>query len=229
MVEWIGSIVLSKSVLALVGAFFGGILASFTPCVYPLLPVTISFMGSQAGNSRKKVLALSLFYVMGFSFSYTFLGIVAGFAGKAFGFWAGNKWLYLVVGNVCLLNSFVMLEFVNFGGVSLYLSTKRFGKLDIISSFGMGMASSLVLGPCTTPILGTLLSIVAVQGDILFGGLMLISFSIGLAFWIILFGVFANMVIPKAGPWLRRIQQFFGLLMLAVAQYFFVKAGMVWD
>ncbi|MCX7823523.1 MAG: sulfite exporter TauE/SafE family protein [Syntrophobacterales bacterium] len=228
MLEWIESLVLSSSLLSLVGAFGGGIIASFTPCTYPILPIVVSFLGYQSVKNRgRNTLRPALGYFLGLSLAYGLLGTIAVFSGKAFGFWAGKGWLYILVGNVCLVAGVVMLEWVklpSFFNHSLSVSPNRSG------AFLMGMTSAFVVGPCTTPILGTVISVAAASDNIFQSLLLVLSFSFGIGMPILLLSSFTRLItfLPKTGPWLVTIQKFCGLVMLVFGGYFFVKAGMLW-
>ncbi|MEJ5299439.1 MAG: cytochrome c biogenesis protein CcdA [Thermodesulforhabdaceae bacterium] len=218
------------SVAALAVAFGGGIIASFTPCIYPVLPIVVSYLGYQSAKRGRRVFILAFIYVMGLASTYGMLGVVAILSGKVFGFWAGSKWLYIFVGNVCLVAAFVMLEWIklpNFFNRSLVSVSSREG---LSGAFFMGAASALVMGPCTTPIFGAVLSAATVSENPLQGMLIIFSFSLGIGLPILVFGTFTGFMasLPKSGPWLVKVQKICGIVMLALAQYFFVKAGTLW-
>ncbi|MGC8720296.1 MAG: cytochrome c biogenesis protein CcdA [Thermodesulforhabdaceae bacterium] len=229
--EWIGrlhELVMTKSLFAVAGAFGGGILAGFTPCTYPVIPIVVSFLGHQATKSGRRVFTLALTYVAGLSLFYGLLGTLALFSGKMFGFWAGNKWLYVLVGNICLIAGFVMLEWVKIPDSltrSIYSGSYGTG---VPGAFIMGATSALVVGPCTTPVLGAIFSIAATGDDVLQSLMLVLSFSFGIGFPILILGSFAGLVslLPKSGPWLIKIQKVCGLLMILIGEYFLIKAGM---
>ncbi len=217
------------SVVAVVGAFLGGLLASLTPCTYPLIPLTVSFFGHQAAKRRMRVVGLSVLYISGMSITYTTLGLFVAISGKVFGFWVGSAWLHIVAGNICLISSLVMA-----GWIHLSLPKLPSGRVpsqsSMVGAFFMGIVSSFLLGPCTTPILGVVLATAAVGADMVRGAILLVSFSLGLGFFVVVLSVFFGLLasLPRSGPWLRWVQHGCAFLMLVLAQYFFVKAGTLW-
>jgi len=99
------SSLLAGSPLAYALAFLGGLLVSFTPCVYPILPVTVGFIGSRCGRSRRHALLLSAAYAVGMALTYAVLGMAAGLSGSVFGEATSHPLSYLVLGNICILFS----------------------------------------------------------------------------------------------------------------------------
>lgn len=232
LIAYLNHLLLKGSFVSLLGAFGGGIVASFTPCIYPVLPIVVSFLGHQSSKSDgRRIIKPAISYFSGLSLTYGFLGVVAVFSGKVFGFWAGNKWLYVLVGNICLLSGFVMLEWIKIPEflkrlASLYTSNgeKRWG------AFIMGATSALVVGPCTTPILGTVISVATTSDSMLQSFLVIMGFSFGIGFPILVLGTFTGFLayLPKSGPWLIGVQKFCGVGMLILAEYFLVRAGIFW-
>ena len=218
--------------LALVFAFVGGVLAGFTPCTYPMLPITVAFVGNRAQGSRFKGLILSSFYVLGIAIVYSILGLLAAYTGRLFGSMTMNPWVYVTVGNICLLGGLAMLEVFPLP-VPAFLSrvqVQRISGHDLLGSVLVGGASALVISPCTTPILGVLLTLVATGKSVFWGGMMLFAFAYGMGSLVILVGTFTGLLasLPRSGLWMQRVQRVFAVLMLAVSEYFFIKAGEMW-
>ncbi|MGC9196065.1 MAG: cytochrome c biogenesis protein CcdA [Syntrophobacteraceae bacterium] len=218
--------------LAILLSFFGGILASFTPCTYPMMPITVAFIGGKANGSRSRGFVLSLFYVLGLAIVYSTLAAIAALTGQMFGALTANPWVYLVVANILLLFGLVMLEAVPLAppGFLNNLKITGFSGHDVITSMILGGASALVVSTCTTPILAALLAIVAVKRQIVLGIGMLFSFSLGLGTLVILVGTFTGLLasLPRSGIWMVRVQKIFGILMIIAAEYFLIKAGEFW-
>lgn len=224
--EW----VLNRSLLAFVAAFWGGILASLTPCTYPLLPVTVAYMGHQASRNRAKIFLYSCLYATGLAVAYTTLGIVATLTGKLFGSWVGNRWLYIIVGNVCILASLIMLELFPIAMPRwIQGAIGKRSAWGAAGAFTMGVTSALIIGPCTTPVLGVLLSLAAAKQNLLWTIALFLAFSYGLALIVVLAGIFAGLVtlLPSSGTWLRFVQRTLALCMFALGEYFIFKAGML--
>jgi len=141
--------------LALLLSFLGGVLASFTPCTYPMMPITVAFIGGKANGSRRRGFLLSLFYVLGLAIVYSTLAIFAALTGQMFGALTANPWVYLVVANILLFFGLVMLEAVPLAppGFLNNLKVTGFTGHDVFTSMLLGGASALVVSTCTTPIL----------------------------------------------------------------------------
>ena len=219
----------SSPLLAIVLSFAGGVLASFTPCTYPMMPITVAFIGSKANGSKRRGFLLSVFYVLGLSIVYSALAIFAALTGQFFGALTASPWVYLIVGNICLFFGLVMLEAIPLAPLG-FLNNLKVTELachDVFTSMILGGASALVVSTCTTPILGVLLAMVAAKRQILLGVGMLFSFSFGLGTLVIVVGTFTGLLtsLPRSGIWMLRIQRIFGVLMILAAEYFLIKTG----
>jgi thiol:disulfide interchange protein DsbD len=217
---------LQSSLLAsLVIAFVGGVLASLTPCVYPMIPITAGVIGhANIGGSKQRGFFLSLTYVVGMALTYAALGIFAAGTGRFFGAINSNPWSFVLVGNVILLFGLSMLDVFQLPTFAGRLVGRRLG---ITGIFLAGASSALVAGPCTTPVLGTLLAYTASTRSLVAGGLLLFVFSLGMGALLLGVGTFSSVLssMPRSGAWMATIKKGMGLLMLGLAQYFFIKAG----
>jgi thiol:disulfide interchange protein DsbD len=214
--------------LALAAAFAAGLLTSFTPCVYPLIPVTVAVIGARSVGTKTRALLLSLVYVLGLATVYAGLGAFAALSGQLFGQISTNKWTFLIVGNIFLLFGLAMLDVFTLQFTSLQkLSKPRKGPDGVLSVFFMGGVSALIAGPCTTPVLGTMLVFVAQGQNIVFGIAMLFVFSLGLGALLIIVGTFAGALsaLPKSGGWMVGVKKIFGFLMIIIGEFFILKAG----
>ncbi|SPF33900.1 Cytochrome c biogenesis protein, transmembrane region [Syntrophobacter sp. SbD1] len=230
--DWIGhfeGIAQQSPWLAIILSFAGGVLASFTPCTYPMMPITVAFIGGKANGSKKRGFLLSIFYVLGMSLVYSALAIFAALTGQFFGSITASPWTYLIVGNICLFFGLVMLEAVPLAppGFLNNLKITGFSGHDVFTSMILGGASALVVSTCTTPILGVLLALVAAKHQIALGMGMLFSFSVGLGALVIVVGTFTGLLtsLPRSGIWMLRVQRVFGILMILAAEYFLIKTG----
>ena len=222
----------NSPLLAILMSFGGGVLASFTPCTYPMMPITVAFIGGKARGSKWRGFVLSSFYVLGLAIVYSALGAFAALSGQLFGALTSNRWTYLVVGNICLVFGLAMLDVVPMTPPAFLsrLKVKDLPGHDILTSIFLGGASALVVTTCTTPILGVLLTIVATRQDVVWGMSMLFAFSYGLGSLVIVVGTFTGLLaaLPRSGIWMRRVQKSFGVLMILAAEYFFIKTGEFW-
>jgi cytochrome c-type biogenesis protein len=218
--------------LAILLAFGAGILASLTPCAYPMIPITVAFVGGKAQGRKWRGFVLSVFYVLGLAIVYSILGAFAALTGRIFGGIASSHWTYLFVGNVCLFFGLVMLDVVPLRPPAFMnrLQVRDLPGHDLLSSIVLGGASALVVSACTTPVLAVLLAIVATRDAMVWGIGMLFAFAYGMGILVILVGTFTGLLtsLPRSGVWMRRVQKFFGLLMLLAAEYFFIKTGEFW-
>ena len=222
-----------SSFLAFPAAYLGGILISFTPCVYPVAPITIAFIGAHSAGSRWKGFRLSLVYVLGLALTYTFLGGIAALSGRLFGQIQANPWTYFFLANVCILVGLSML-----GVLLLPWKTPEFliklqpreKKRGALGSFLVGAASGLVVGPCTAPVLSVLLAYVSTRQNAIFGMSLLFVFSLGLGTLLIVLGTFAGLLssLPGSGEWMTMVNRLSGWILLAMGEYFLINAGMLW-
>ncbi len=217
---------LQTSLLLSLGiAYLGGLLASLTPCIYPMIPITAGVIShSNLGGSRTRGCLLSLGYVLGMAVTYAALGVFAAATGHLFGSVHANPWTLLLVGSLILAFALSMLDVFSVPTFSTSLSSRLRG---IPGVFIAGISSALVAGPCTAPVLGVLLTYVASTRNLLTGGLLLFAFSVGMGTLLLAVGTFSSFLaaIPKSGVWMIRIKKSMGVLMLILAEYFFVKAG----
>jgi len=220
-------VILQSNPLSFIGVFLGGLVVSFSPCVYPLVAVTLGFIGVEAGSSRLKGFFLSLVYVSGIAITYSILGLIASLSGRLFGQISSHPLSFLVVGNACIIAglSFFGVININFFGVRLQNKVKATG--GVFSVFIMGLISGLVVGPCTAPVLGTILLYVATKQNIFYGISLLLTFAYGMGFLLILVGTFSSILVnlPKSGIWLLRLKRLSGFILLGIGEYFLIKAG----
>lgn len=213
----------SDSIWLTLAAFFvGGLLLSFTPCVFPMYPILTGIIVGQGEKlSTKRAFALSFAYVQGMAVTYTLLGIVVAIAGAQFQAMFQHP---IVLISLSLL--FIFLALSMFGTFNLALPSSWQNKLNQLSSnqkggsyFGvlvMGAISGLVASPCTTaPLTGALLYI-SQSGDILLGASALYALSLGMGLPLLVLGSSGGKLLPKAGNWMNVIKNVFGLLLLAV-------------
>jgi thiol:disulfide interchange protein DsbD len=223
----------SGSALAYLAAFIGGVFVSFTPCVYPLIPVTAAVIGSQKAESRVKAFLLSLSYVVGIAITYSALGAVAALTGSLFGRIQTNPWTYFLVGNFCIVLGLSTLDIFDMSFLFTFSS-----KVKVKGVFGRGcagnmlagMATGFVVGPCTAPALGVLLAYVATTQRMIFAATLLFTFAMGMGILLLLVGTFTGILtsLPKIDAGTLKIKKIFGLLLILLGEYFLIKAGMMW-
>jgi len=218
--------------LSFLAVYLGGVLISFTPCIYPVIPITAAFIGARGGSKRRSFF-LSLIYVLGMAVTYTILGAVAALSGKLFGQIQSNPWTYFVIGNICILMGLSMLDVfalsVRTPGFITRVQSKKKTE-GIAGSFCVGAVSGLVMGPCTAPVLAVILSYAATRQNVAFAAGLMFVFACGMGTLLILVGTFAGLLagIPRSGVWMVRISQLFGWILLGAGEYFLINAGILW-
>jgi len=230
-IEGLSAYLHGSFILAYAAAYLGGVLTSFTPCVYPMIPITIAFIGAHSSGSRMKGLLLSIVYVLGMSVTYTALAAIAALTGKLFGQIQASPWTNFIVANICILMGLSMLEvFVLPIRVPAFLAKAQPQRKGMAGSFLVGALSGLIVGPCTTPALAVLLSFVATSQNIIFGISLFFIFAFGMGTLLIVLGTFAGLLasLPKSGMWMTRVSHVSGWILLAVGEYFLIQAGMLW-
>ena len=206
----------------LTAVFGAGFLTSLTPCVYPLLPVTVSLFGAMDAKSRKEGFLLSLSYVFGISTTYTALGLLSASTGMIFGSFLSN--VYVILGITALL-TFLALFTLDIMGMPKFLSkiqnkANQFGGKGFAGAYTMGLVSGVVAAPCVGPALIVILGIAATQ-EMARGGLLLLVYSFGLGIPFLVIGTFSGAInkIPRAGGWLNGIKFIMATSIFLVALY----------
>ncbi|MCB1951480.1 MAG: protein-disulfide reductase DsbD [Zoogloeaceae bacterium] len=220
----IAGLLTGASVPLILVSFFGfGLLLSFTPCTFPMIPILSGIIvGHGHKITRTRALVLSLAYVLGMAITYAAAGVAAGISGTLLSAALQNAW---VLGSFALV--FVVLSLSMFGFYELQLPTALQSRLSNTASHEkggslggvviMGVLSALIVGPCVAaPLAGALLYI-AQTGDAVLGGAALFVMALGMGAPLIAVGVAARSVLPKAGPWMEGVKKAFGIMLLALA------------
>lgn len=219
--------------LAFLAVYLGGVLVSFTPCVYPVIPITVAYVGAHGSGSKLRGFVLSIAYVLGMALVYTALGGIAALSGRLFGHVQTNPWTYFFIANICILMGLSMLDvFVLPLRTPAFLNKvqPREKPKGIMGSFLVGAASGLVMSPCITPVLAVLLSYIATRQNVVLGMGFLFVFAFGMGTLLIVLGTFAALIagIPKSGEWMIRISHISGWILIAMGEFFLIKAGTLW-
>ncbi len=211
--------------MALTAAFAGGVLASLTPCVYPMIPITAGYVGERnLGGSKLRGAMLSLVYVFGLSVTYAAMGMFAALTGRLFGEFSTNPWAFIMVANIVILLGLSMFDLFT---IPVTAPKTSIGGNGIFGIFLVGILSGFVAGPCTAPVLGVMLAYVATTHNILFGGALLFVFAVGMSLLLILVGTFSGVLasLPRSGIWMEKIKKGIGVVMILLGEYFLITAG----
>jgi cytochrome c-type biogenesis protein len=220
----------SSVILAFLAAYVGGVLVGFTPCTYPLIPITVGFIGAQSSSSRLRGFFLSVSYVTGLAVTYSIIGAVAILSGRIFGQMQTTPWTYFIMANLCIFMGLAMLDVFT---ISIPLPQKL-GRLTninnkkgVFSSFLIGATSGIIIGPCTAPVLAVLLGYVAMRTNLVYGMSLLFVFAFGMGTLLIFVGTFAGLIaaLPRSGIWMKKINYVFGWILIGAGEYFLYIAG----
>ena len=215
---------LTGSFLTVIFSFFlAGIALTFTPCVFPMIPILSGIIAGQGSdNSTRKSFFLSLSYVLAMAFTYAVVGVIAALSGENLQVALQNPW---VIGAFAGL--FVLLSLAMFGFYELQMPSSIQNKLTNLSNSQtggsmmnaaiMGLLSALIVGPCVTaPLIGALIYI-SQTNDVMLGGLSLFALGLGMGVPLMIIGTSAGKILPKAGAWMDNVKAGFGIMMLALA------------
>jgi len=212
--------ILSGSPFDYIVAFIGGVLVSLTPCVYPLIPVTIFYISSKSGKSKVRGFVLSLIFVTGLAVTYSILGLIASLSGKIFGTISTNPLTLIIVGLIVLFFGISMfLDLFNLSWQGPRVDTKKKG---YFSTFLLGASAGLIASPCLTPALASILAYVSTKKNILFGMSLLMVFAYGMGIILILAGTFSSILVnlPKSGKWMVYVKRAGSLIIMILGLYF---------
>ena len=207
-------------IFTLFAAYTAGILASFTPCIYPMIPITLGIVTSQRSTSMLNNFFLSLSYGVGIAMVYATLGYVSAKSSVMFGQWLGSPWFIMA-----MIALFIYLAFSMFGFYEMYTprflsnrSTSSYRGGSVTYSFLFGVLSGAAASPCLTPALAMLLGFAAKQGNPLVGFTVLFAFAMGISTLLIVVGTFSSALslLPRAGMWMVEVKKIFGFLLLGV-------------
>ena len=224
---------LSRPLVALPLLFGAGVLTSLTPCIYPMIPITVALVGGESAGTRSRwrPFALTVSYAIGLALVYALLGLAAGLSGTLFGTVSTNPWLLFAMGNLLLLFALVMLDALPVPLPQAWLErASRAGeKGGVGGAFGMGAASGVVAAPCGAPVMAAVLTWVGSTRSATLGFVYLFVFSFGMTALLIVVGTFSGALarLPKAGAWMVWVKRLFALIMIGAAEYYFVTMGQV--
>ncbi len=209
--------------LAFLLVFAGGILTSLTPCVYPLIPITVSVFGANESAGLFKSFLLSVVYVLGIVVTYSILGVAVASTGAVFGQIMANPW---VVGFISLI--LVSLGLSMFGVFEIRLPYAVQNRLNTVGgtgfagAFAMGTVAGVIAAPCTGPALAVVLTYIAATGSLFLGFWLMFTYALGMGLLFIGIGTFSGLLsaLPRSGGWMYVLENIFGIAIITMALYF---------
>ena len=229
----LGDSLQQRPFLAIATLFGAGVLTSLTPCVYPMIPITAGIIAGTAGDRprRGRIVALTMTYVAGLALFYALLGVLAAMSGQLFGTVASSFWARFAIGNLLLVFGLAMLGVIPIGvpgRLVAWAGSLKGGSYPAV--FLLGASSGIVAAPCGAPAFAAVLTWVSTTGSALLGFVYLFVFSLGMTALLVIVGLSSGTLarLPRSGSWMVWAKRLAGILMLAMAEYYFIQAGLVW-
>jgi thiol:disulfide interchange protein DsbD len=220
--EDFGDLLKRRGLAGVLLLLFGwGLALNLTPCVYPVIPLTVSFFGGQAQGQGRRTLLLASVYVLGMATMYSALGVAAALSGRLFGVALQSPWVLGVVALVLVLLAFSMFGYYDIQ-MPTALMQKAGARKGVAGAYAMGLLVGVVAAPCVGPVVLGLLAFVAATQDALLGFLFFFVLSLGLGLPFLVLAAFSGRIaaLPRAGAWMEGVKKIFGWILLAMAAYF---------
>lgn len=203
-------------------SFMAGLLTSLSPCVYPLIPITISIFGARAATTRTRAFTLSASYVAGMSVLYTALGVTFASLGLISGGLMAMPAVVLGIGALCLLMALSM-----FGAFEVAIPSSWQTRLSQVGGAGhkgaflMGLVAGVIAAPCTGPVLAVILSLISKSGEPEKGATLMAFYSLGMGMLFLVLGTFSSALsrLPRSGRWMESVKSVLGILMVGAGVY----------
>lgn len=207
--------------LTLVSVFVLGLALNLTPCVYPLIPITIAFFSSQSEGSRSRRVLLSVSYVLGIAATYSALGVFSALTGRLFGAW-------LQLPSVLIFFAVLMLVLAAsmFGAFDIrvphFISDRAGARSGVVGALVMGLLVGIVAAPCVGPFVISLIALVGQSGSVPLGFTLFFVLALGLGVPYLFLGIFSSGLdsIPRSGIWMDHIKRAMGFVLIGMAFYF---------
>ena len=208
--------------LTFILVFLGGLALNLTPCIYPLIPITISYFGGQGQGKKGGVVLHSVLYVVGMATTYSILGVVAAFTGSLFG--VALQYPPVLVG-IALIMFLLALSMFNVYELRVPAFLNRFAggsQRGFFGTFFMGLTCGIIAAPCIGPFVLGLLTYVGNRGNVVLGFSLFFVLALGLGIPFLLLGIFSGSLnrIPRSGAWMVWVRTIFGFILIAMAVYF---------
>jgi thiol:disulfide interchange protein DsbD len=217
-----GDLLERRGLPAVLLLLFGwGLALNLTPCVYPVIPLTVSFFGGQAHGHSRRTFLLASTYVLGMATMYSALGVAAALSGRLFGAALQSPWVLAGVAGVLVLLALSMFGLYDIR-MPTALMQKAGARQGVAGAYAMGLLVGVVAAPCVGPVVLGLLTFVAAKQDAALGFLFFFVLSLGLGLPFLFLAAFSGRIasLPRAGAWMEGVKKIFGWVLLAMAAYF---------
>ena len=217
--------VIEKGFLYSLAAFFlFGLALNLTPCVYPVIPLTVGFFGTRESRKKTEILVLAVYYVVGIAVVFSVLGLLSGLAGRQWGFLFQNPWFVILISVVILSMAASMFGAFEITVPSFIMTRAGRTRHGAVGSLVMGLTAGVLIAPCAAGIIIGLVGIIARLGLVVKGTLLFFAMGMGLGLPYLFLALFSGMMkkLPQAGMWMVWIRKFFGILLIGVALYFLI-------
>lgn len=211
-------------IYAVIAFFIFGLALNLTPCVYPVIPITVSFFLGQSEQKKWGIFLLASYYVVGIALVFTALGLISGLGGRQWGFLFQNPWFVIFISIIILSMAASMFGAFEFTVPSSLMTKLGRSRQGAIGSFIMGLTVGVVIAPCAAGIIIALVGVVAKLGIVVKGTLLFFVMGLGLGLPYLFLATFSGLLnrLPKSGMWMVWIRKLFGVLLIGVALYLLV-------
>jgi thiol:disulfide interchange protein DsbD len=208
--------------LSLFFIFIGGLALNLTPCVYPLIPITISYFGSQSEGKTSKLFIHGLLYVLGMSLMYSVVGVVTALTGALFGNLMQNPFVIIIIAAIFVILSLSLFGVYEFTVPQFLMNLAGGAQQGYLGSFFMGLTMGIVAAPCIGPFVLGLVTYVAAMRNIFLGFILFFAMSLGLGLPYLILALFSGKIksLPRSGEWMEAVKHIFGLILVMMAIYF---------
>jgi len=208
--------------LSLLIVFIGGLALNLTPCVYPLIPITVGYFGGQSEGSTGRLFFLGVLYVLGMALTYSVVGVVTSLSGAIFGSLLQSPFVIIGIAAVLVALSLSMFGLYEFKMPDKWVMKAGGAKSGAYGAFFMGLTLGIVAAPCIGPFVLGLVTYVAAKGDPVHGFLMFFTLAVGMGTPYLFLALFSGKIksLPRAGFWMNAIKHIFGFILIGMAIYF---------
>lgn len=209
-------------IIGIILVFLGGLALNLTPCVYPLIPITVGYFGGQSEGNTKKLFMMGFLYLLGMSLTYSVIGVITALSGAIFGALLQNTFVIIFIALIFIALSLSMFGLYEFNLPNALVAKAGGARRGYFGAFFMGLTMGIVAAPCIGPFVLGLVTYVAAKADPYFGFLMFFVLSLGLGLPYLILAVFSGKIkkLPKSGEWMNAVKHIFGFILLGMAVYF---------